>query len=101
MHLNAPTFDLMALVGGTSTNDEGAKLYAALAPAIASGQVVRLSLHGATPMATSFLNSSFGELIDHHGIAPVRHSIKLVNYLPSHATRMKDYLDSYRVLEAA
>ncbi len=101
MHTIAPTFNLMALVGGTSTNDEGTKLFTALAPAIATGQVVRISMHGATPMATSFLNSSFGELIDQYGLSAVRHSVKLVNYLPSHAARMKDYLESYSLPLAA
>ncbi|MBC7449102.1 MAG: STAS-like domain-containing protein [Hymenobacteraceae bacterium] len=90
-----PTPTLMSIVTGTSTNAEGDALYAALLPYVRTGQVVRLSLHGATPMATSFLNTSFGQLIDDCGLNAVRASVKLVQYVPSHALRLKEYLDHY------
>jgi hypothetical protein len=90
-----PTLSLMAIVTGTSTNAEGSVLYAALLPYVREGQVVRLSLHAASPMATSFLNTSFGQLIDDCGLASVRFSIRLVHYVPSHAMIIKNYLDHY------
>ena len=96
-----PTLPLMAIVSGTSTNTEGDVLYGALSPYVRSGQVVRLSLHDATPMATSFLNTSFGQLIDAYGLAAVRASVRLVQFVPSHAQRLKDYLDHYLPLAAA
>ena len=43
----------MALVTGTSTNAEGDKLFAALAPYVASNRVVRFSLRHASAMSTS------------------------------------------------
>ncbi|WP_151087424.1 STAS-like domain-containing protein [Hymenobacter baengnokdamensis] len=95
MLASTPLLELTALVQGTFTNAEGAKLFAALAPAVAAGQVVRLSLHHATPMSTSFLNSSFGALIDQYGLPAVQHSLRLTNYLPSHASCIKNYLDTY------
>ena len=99
-HSSIPTLVLTSLVLGTSTNDEGAKLFAALAPYVAQGQVVRLSLRGAAPMSTSFLNSAFGDLLDEFGPTAVRHSLKLVEYFPSHAAAIKKYLDQYRPVTA-
>lgn len=87
------TLSLMDLVAGTFTNAEGAKLYVALAPYLATGQVVRLSLRDATPMSSSFLNTSIGDLIDHYGIAALRQSLKLVDFVPSHAAAIKEYID--------
>lgn len=92
----SPTLVLTALTTGTSTNAEGDKLFAALAPYVAKTAVVRLSLLNASPMSTSFLNSSFGELIDNYGLAAVRSSLKLVNYVPSHAARIKQYIDDFK-----
>ena len=92
--------NLNDVVNGTFTNDEGAKLYAALAPHLAAGTVVRLSLRGATAMSSSFLNSSFGDLIDHYGIAALRRSLKLVDYVPSHAAIIKKYVADLLTLEA-
>ena len=92
--------NLNDVVNGTSTNNEGAELYAALAPHLAAGTVVRLSLRGATAMSSSFLNSSFGDLIDHYGIAALRRSLKLVDYVPSHAAIIKKYVDDLLTLEA-
>ena len=98
--MDTPTILLDDVVNGTFTNDEGAKLYAALAPHLAAGTVVRLSLRGATAMSSSFLNSSFGDLIDHYGIAALRRSLKLVDYVPSHAAIIKKYVDDLLTLEA-
>jgi len=95
-HLVSPTLVLTSLVTGTSTNAEGDKLFAALIPFVAAGQIVRLSLLHASPMSTSFLNSSFGELMDQFGTAAVRASLKLVDYLPSHAAIIKCYIDDFR-----
>ncbi len=92
--LTTSSLYLTDIVAGTFTNAEGAKLYAALAPYLATGQVVRLSLHGATPMSSSFLNSSIGDLLDHYGLAALRHSLKLVEFVPSHAAAIKHYIEA-------
>ena len=96
-----PTLLLMSIISGTPTSAEGDALYEALLPYVRSGQVVRLSLHGATPMATSFLNTSFGQLIDDCGLSAVRASVRLVQFVPSHAQRLKAYLDHYLPFAAA
>ena len=100
-HSLPDTLVLTSSVAGTSTNAEGDKLFAALAPYVAAGKVVRLSLLHASPMSTSFLNSSFGELIDEFGIAAVRASLKLIDYLPSHAGIIKNYIDAFQPTAAA
>lgn len=99
--MDAHTILLTGVVAGTFTNNEGAKLYAALAPHLAAGTAVRLSLRGATAMSSSFLNSSFGDLVDYYGIAALRHSVKLVDCMPSHAAIIKKYVDDLLALETA
>ena len=99
--MDTPTILLDDVVNGTYTNDEGAKLYAALAPYLAAGTAVRLSLRRASAMSTSFLNSSFGDLLDHYGIVALRRSLKLVDYVPSHAAIIKKYVDDLLTLETA
>ena len=100
-HSLPDTLVLTSLVVGTSTNAEGDKLFAALAPHVAAGKVVRLSLLHASPMSTSFLNSSFGVLIDEFGLAAVRSSLKLIDYLPSHAGIIRNYIDAFQSEVAA
>lgn len=99
--MDTSTIFLDDVVSGTFTNAEGAKLYAALAPHLAARTPVRLSLRGASPMSSSFLNSSIGDLIDHYGIAALRCSLKLVDYVPSHAAVIKKYVDDLVTLQAA
>lgn len=100
LHSSPPVLVFTSLVTGTSTNAEGDKLFAALAPYVSSNQLVRLSLLHAAPMSTSFLNSSFGELIDQFGVAALRKSLKLVDYLPSHAATIKNYVDNFKPVAA-
>lgn len=92
---------LTDLVHGTSSNADGDKLFDAVASAMRAGQVVRLSLKGVTPMSTSFLNSSFGELIDEFGLDAVRAQVKLVEFLPSQAMRIKEYIDGFQLAQAS
>lgn len=98
--MDTPTIFLNDVVSGTFTNTEGAKLFAALAPYLAAVVPVRLSLRGASPMSSSFLNSSIGDLIDCYGVAALRRSLKLVDYVPSHAAVIKKYVDDLTMLQA-
>lgn len=84
---------LMDIVPGTSTNEEGTLLFAALDPIIAKGNKVRLSLDGATPLSSSFLNSSFGELIDKYGLDKVKSLLLISRYTPSLARTLKEYFE--------
>lgn len=86
------TIKLMDHVAGTSTNAEGYSLYIVLSNEIGKGSLIKLSLEGATPMSSSFLNSSFGDLVDQFGIDKVKSSIRLINYQRSEAERIQKYL---------
>ncbi|TGE22136.1 DUF4325 domain-containing protein [Hymenobacter aquaticus] len=83
------------IVAGTSTNADGYSLKTVLEKYFRAGQIVRLSLKGATPMSSSFLNSSFGELIENFGVDRVRELVKLVDFKPSQALAIKDYIDKF------
>ena len=83
------------IVSGTSTNSDGYSLRTVLEDYLRAGQSVRLSLKGATPMSSSFLNSSFGELIENFGAARVREFVKLIDFKPSQAMAIKEYIDKF------
>lgn len=91
------TVELMQVCGGTSTNAQGDKLAEALAPYVRDRRPVRVSLHGATPFSSSFLNSAIGALIEQYGVDAVRASVKLTSFLPSYAQAFKTYIDTYRL----
>jgi hypothetical protein len=95
--MNTPTIDigLMEVTGGTSTNAQGAALCVVVKRALLDGNKIRLSLKDASPMSSSFLNSSFGELIDQIGLDKIRSSISLVHYTASQANTLKSYFAAY------
>ena len=82
----------MDVVSGTSTNLEGVTLFYALDEAFMKGKKVRLSLYGATPFSSSFLNSSFGNLIEKYGIEQLQSSLFLTQYSAGQAKRIRDYI---------
>ena len=86
--------ELMDIVDGTSTNPEGYLLFMTLNKLIDAGKKVKISLKDCTPMSSSFLSSSFGALYDKYGIAKVKSSISLTNFIPSRAGSIKTYLDN-------
>ena len=83
---------LMDVVSGTSSNAEAMALYIQMDKAIGSGRKIRLSLHNSTSMSSSFLNSSFGELFDKYGMGVIREHLTLIDFKPSHAAVIKEYL---------
>lgn len=87
------TIKLMDVVNGTSTNADGFTLFTLMDKAFSNGEIVKLSLENATPFASSFLNSSFGELMDKYGIEKIREQVKLTKYTRSRAMNIKEYLD--------
>lgn len=87
------TINLMNHVDGTISNNDGVKLFYALSSKLKQDIIIKLSLKDATPMTSSFLNSSFGELIDKFGLDSVKSRIKLINYNPLHAKLIQDYIE--------
>lgn len=86
------TIKLMDCVTGTSGNIEGYKLFTVLSKEIDMDNNIILSLQNSTPMSSSFLNSSFGELVDKYGLDIFKTKIKLINYTKSQAEYIKRYL---------
>ena len=91
------TINLMDSVSGTSTNEEGCTLFAAISKELESNNTIRLSLKGATPMSTSFMHASFGELVANFGMQTFKNTIRLINYTPSQAEYIKHYLTMLHV----
>ena len=90
--MNTINIKLLDIVTGTSTNAEGLILFENISKHLQKGDLIKLSLRDLTPMSSSFLNSSFGELIHHFGYAKIKTSIVLTDYRMSDALRIKNYL---------
>lgn len=83
------------VVADTIKNEEGLKLFQLLNCYLASGNVVYLSLKNANPMSSSFMNSSFGEVIDKYGLDVFKSLVKIQDYKASDAILIKDYINRY------
>ncbi len=81
----------MDVVNGTATNIEGCKLRYALDIHLKNDQKVAISFKNATPMTSSFLNSSIGELIDVYGYNKVVESLQFLNVNKFNANTIKKY----------
>ena len=93
MQDSIPTIRLMDIVSGTSTNAEGLILFNVMNNLLLNNQNVRLSLEGATPFSTSFLNSSIGSLVDKYGIENVRKKLVFSNLTKSQIKKMTNYFE--------
>lgn len=82
---------LTDVVSGTSTNADGCTLYFAIDKIINANNTVCIDLIDATPLSSSFLNSSIGELIDKYGIDKTKQSISYKNATPSMFNNIKNY----------
>ena len=87
------TIRLMDIVSGTSTNAEGLLLFNVLDNILLTSQKVRLTLDGATPFSTSFLNSSIGCLVDKYGIEATRKRLVFLNLTKSQIKKMTSYFE--------
>ncbi|MEO6883122.1 MAG: DUF4325 domain-containing protein [Bacteroidia bacterium] len=92
MNTKTVVINLMDTVAGTATTTEGLALYLAMSKAMDTGKNVKLSLKDCTPLSSSFLNSTFGELYDRYGYDKIKERVVLINYFPSHAMAIKKYL---------
>jgi len=86
--------DVMDCVSGTTTPFEAASLFKKMKESLVDGCSVKLSMLNVTPMSSSFLNASFGELFDLFGYQTIKDRITLIEYKPSQAKQIKDYLDT-------
>jgi hypothetical protein len=87
------TIRLMDVVAGTATNVEGIMLFNVVDNILSNNQKVRLSLEGATPFSTSFLNSSIGSLVDKYGIETIRKRLVFSNLTKSQIKKITSYFE--------
>jgi hypothetical protein len=81
------------IISAASTNAEGFQLFSIIDKEFKSGNFVKLSLTDSPPMSSSFLNSSFGSLLDSYGYTFMKNHLSLINVTKSKAERIKGYLD--------
>lgn len=88
------TILLKNIVPETYTNASGFSLFTVLKDYIISDQPITLSFKGSTPPSSSFLNSSFGELLDNIGFDKFRQMIRLSDLTQTQAQALKFYFNS-------
>ncbi|WP_040496965.1 STAS-like domain-containing protein [Fulvivirga imtechensis] len=85
--------ELSEITQGTMSNSAGFQLLTILDKNFEVGNCVQLSLKGSGAMTSSFLNSSFGELIELYGLDFIKENLTLINYKKSQAEVIKNYLE--------
>lgn len=88
------TINVIDCVNGTTTSSEAFPLHLKMQKALQNNYHIKLSLLNVTLMSSSFLNASFGELYDEFGHKKIKEYISLINYKPSQAKQIKDYLET-------
>lgn len=76
------------------TNIDGQTLKAAVTKLLSSCDTVVISFHGIDSVSTSFLNSSFGELVSDFGLEDIKKRVKITNYTSSLLHSIKKYINS-------
>lgn len=96
MNNNKPVviLDVVSVVDGGCTNMDGLKLLFAMEAIFNNGKRVQLSLKECPALTSSFLNSSIGEVFEKYGIDFIKQNISLINFKPSQAKYIKDYIDN-------
>jgi hypothetical protein len=86
------------IVQDTYTNQEGFKLYTKLKVYLDEIRPVAISFMDTTPLSSSFFNSSFGEVIDKHGINVFKDLIKIRDITKSQAEQLRNYIKTHQDL---
>jgi hypothetical protein len=85
------------VTAGTLTNADGYSLKTRINDVLASGDGVLLSFENIITISSSFLNSSFGEIVDQFGLEILKDKIKITNYTPSLASAIKKYFSDLKI----
>ncbi len=89
------------IVTDTYTNASGFCLYTVMKPLFDSNTKVELSFDGITATSLSFLNSSFGALIEDFGIEKFISLVKPINITKSEAELIKKYISGFKLSSKA
>ena len=98
MQNQAISIKMIDIVEGTSTNSDGLAIFIAVENHIQKGEKVKLSLLGATPLSTSFLNSFLGNLLDKYGIEKIRAFLIFSQLTPSQSRKLSSYFEQIGVV---
>lgn len=85
---------LSSIVSDTETNSEGVKLFCVIAKAIRSEESILLEIDSNMTLSSSFLNSSFGEIIDNYDIDVLKTHVK-IQTTKTQFERINTYLNKY------
>jgi hypothetical protein len=86
---------LCEIVTETYSNSAGYKLYLELRSYVSKDSPVELSFLGSTPPSSSFLNSSFGTIIQEFGLERFKALIKPVDISSSQASMLRHYISTF------
>ena len=92
---------LKDIVNETYTNSEGDKLYTELRPFLVSKEKVMLSFRDSPITSSSFLNSSFGMLIEEFGLERFKNCIVPRELTTTQVAVLKKYVSSFEKNKAA
>lgn len=85
------SINLMDIVPGTTTNMDAVSLQLILNQLLKNNSKIILSMKGATPMSSSFLNSSLGTIIEDYGFDMFKRYISIVDCRKTTANSLRKY----------
>lgn len=87
---------IVHMVKETFTNQAGIDFYLHLKELMNKGELIEISFKDASVPSTSFLNSSFGKLIDEIGIQEFLNVVKPKELTPTQAQMLKHYIHGFK-----
>lgn len=87
---------LTEIVSETYSNAAGYTFYSELKRLLSNGEQVQVSFLGVPAPSSSFLNSSFGALIEEMGIDKFLKSVKQADVTPTQASMLRHYIQGFR-----
>ena len=92
--------NLVDITRSFSSNDDGLRLYIYMDKVIKSKDLVVIKIENDAPMSSSFLNSSFGEILNIHGIKALKSFFK-IETSSKQFNRLNIYIQKYLHLDHA
>ena len=90
------TVILKDLVKGTITNNDAVPLKVLMDNVISDGGALVISFNEIALISTSFLNSSFGEIIEKYGYEVLKGRVTITNYSSELAAVIKKYVEDFK-----
>lgn len=94
--MKSVSISLIDYVDGTATNIEGCKFKVVLEDYVKEDYNINISLKNITPLSSSFLNSSFGELVDSYGFEKTTSLLSFSSVTKFHAKTIERYFSALK-----